>query len=53
MGGATLGEDPYQSDLVDPDAETASISDMMENQDYHPTFSGYHLELTESYYCSK
>ena len=23
MGGATLGEDPYQSDLVDPDAETA------------------------------
>jgi hypothetical protein len=43
-GTATLGEDVYQSDLVDPNAETAADFDLMGNHDKHPIFSGYHLE---------
>lgn len=43
-GTGTLGEDVYASDLVDPDAATARLFDMMGSHDTHPLFSGYHLE---------
>jgi hypothetical protein len=43
-GTATLGEDVYGSDLVDPAAATASNFEMMGNHDTHPLFTGYHLE---------
>ena len=43
-GTATLGEDVYGSDLVDPSAATAQDFEMMGNHDSHPIFSGYHLE---------
>jgi len=43
-GTATLGEDVYDSDLVDPRAATAQQFDMMGSHDNHPLFSGYHLE---------
>lgn len=43
-GTATLGEDVYASDLVDPNAATAREFEMMGSHDLHPLFSGYHLE---------
>jgi hypothetical protein len=43
-GTATLGEDVYSSDLVDPNAATARQFDLMGSHDSHPLFSGYHLE---------
>ena len=43
-GTATLGEDVYGSDLVDPGAATAQDFEMMGNHDSHPIFTGYHLE---------
>ena len=43
-GTATLGEDVYGSDLVDPGAATAMDFEMMGNHDSHPIFTGYHLE---------
>ena len=43
-GSATLGEDVYGSDLVDPSAATAQYFEMMGKHDTHPIFSGYHLE---------
>jgi IPT/TIG domain len=43
-GSATLGEDVYGSDLVDPGAATAQFFEMMGKHDTHPIFSGYHLE---------
>ncbi|HNS50219.1 MAG TPA: IPT/TIG domain-containing protein [Anaerolineae bacterium] len=43
-GTATLGEDVYSSDLVDPGAATARSFDLMGSHDSHPLFSGYHLE---------
>jgi hypothetical protein len=43
-GTATLGEDVYGSDLVDPGAATASLFDLMGSHDTHPLFSGYHLQ---------
>jgi hypothetical protein len=43
-GTATLGEDVYGSDLVDPGAATAQDFDLMGNHDTHPIFTGYHLE---------
>jgi hypothetical protein len=43
-GTATLGEDVYGSDLVDPGAATAKDFEMMGNHDSHPIFTGFHLE---------
>lgn len=43
-GSATLGEDVYDSDLVDGTAATAQNFEMMGRHDDHPIFSGYHLE---------
>ncbi|NMO88378.1 IPT/TIG domain-containing protein [Actinomycetospora sp. TBRC 11914] len=43
-GSATLGEDVYGSDLVDPTAATAQLFELMGAHDTHPLFSGYHLE---------
>ena len=43
-GTATLGEDVYGSDLVDPAAATAERFELMGSHDTHPLFSGYHLE---------
>jgi hypothetical protein len=43
-GTATLGEDVYGSDLVDPSAATAQDFDLMGKHDDHPIFTGYHLE---------
>jgi hypothetical protein len=43
-GTATLGEDVYGSDLVDPAAATAQSFELMGLHDSHPIFTGYHLE---------
>lgn len=43
-GAAVLGEDVYDSDLVDPAAATADPFDMMGGHDDHPIFSGYYLD---------
>ncbi len=43
-GTATLGEDVYGSDLVDPSLATAQQFELMGDHDAHPLFSGYHLE---------
>jgi hypothetical protein len=43
-GTATLGEDVYGSDLVDPSLATAEPFELMGHHDDHPLFSGYHLE---------
>lgn len=43
-GSATLGEDVYSSDLVDPAAATAADFELMGHHDDHPLFSGYHLD---------
>jgi hypothetical protein len=43
-GTATLGEDVYGSDLVDPGAATAQLFELMGAHDMHPLFSGYHLK---------
>ncbi|QEX15181.1 hypothetical protein FRZ44_04610 [Hypericibacter terrae] len=43
-GTATLGEDVYGSDLVDPGAATAQDFELMGNHDSHPLFTGFHLE---------
>jgi hypothetical protein len=43
-GTATLGEDIYSSDLVDPNAASARQFDLMGSHDNHPLFSGYHLD---------
>lgn len=43
-GAATLGEDVYSSDLVDPSVATAQDFDMMGNHDTHPLFSAYNME---------
>ncbi|MEV0294329.1 IPT/TIG domain-containing protein [Nocardia sp. NPDC050710] len=44
IGTATLGEDVYESDLVDSGAATAREFDMMGSHDHHPLFSAYHME---------
>jgi hypothetical protein len=44
QGSATLGEDVYQSDLVDPTVATADVFEMMGSHDNHPLFSAYHME---------
>lgn len=43
-GTATLGEDVYGSDLVDPSAATAALFELMGAHDTHPIFSGFHLD---------
>jgi hypothetical protein len=43
-GTATLGEDVYDSDLVDGGAATAQEFELMGDHDTHPLFSGYHLQ---------
>jgi hypothetical protein len=43
-GTATLGEDIYSSDLVDPDAASATEFDIMGSTGKHALFSGYHLD---------
>ncbi len=43
-GTATLGEDIYSSDLVDPLAAGARDFDLMGSHDSHPLFTGYHME---------
>jgi hypothetical protein len=44
IGSATLGEDVYSSDLVDPAAATAAAFEMMGSHDSHPLFSAYHMD---------
>ncbi len=44
IGTATLGEDVYSSDLVDPADATAQKFEMMGDHDSHPLFSGYHMD---------
>jgi len=44
IGTATLGEDVYDSDLVDPTAATAEEFEMMGDHDRHPLFSAYHMD---------
>ncbi len=39
---ATLGEDVYSSDLVDPSAASAQDFEIMGNHDKHPGFCAYH-----------
>lgn len=39
---ATLGEDVYSSDLVDPSAASAQDFEIMGNHDAHPGFCAYH-----------
>ncbi|MCC5667770.1 IPT/TIG domain-containing protein [Nostoc sp. CHAB 5784] len=41
---ATLGEDVYASDLVDPAAASAQKFEIMGDHDSHPCFSAYHLD---------
>ena len=48
-GAATLGEDVYSSDLIDPNIATAEDFEMMGNHDTHPLFSAYHMEKTGYY----
>jgi hypothetical protein len=48
-GSATLGEDVYGSDLVDPGAATAQEFELMGDHDSHPIFTGYHLEKLAYY----
>ncbi|MCY2962311.1 MAG: IPT/TIG domain-containing protein [Planctomycetota bacterium] len=43
-GSATLGEDVYDSDLVDGAAATAQSFELMGDHDTHPLFSGFHLD---------
>ena len=52
-GTATLGEDVYDSDLVDPDAATAQSFELMGDHDTHPLFSGYHLDKLGYYSAAK
>jgi hypothetical protein len=40
-GGLVLGEDVYDSDLIDPSEATAQNFEMMGNHDSHPMFSGF------------
>ena len=40
-GGLVLGEDVYDSDLVDPSEATVQNFDMMGNHDSHPLFSAF------------
>jgi hypothetical protein len=51
-GTATLGEDVYGSDLVDPTAATAAEFELMGQHDDHPLFTGYHLEKLGYYQAS-
>jgi hypothetical protein len=44
IGSATLDEEFYHSDLVDETQATAEKFDMMGWHDFHPLFSGYHLD---------
>jgi len=44
IGTATLGEDVYSSDLVDPAAASAQNFELMGNHDSHPLFSAYHMD---------
>ncbi len=41
--GLVLGEDVYDSDLVDPAAATAELFEMMGSHDDHPMFSGFFM----------
>lgn len=43
IGGVTLGEDVYDSDLVDPSEATAERFEMMGAHDSHPLFSAYYM----------
>jgi hypothetical protein len=43
-GAATLGEDVYSSDLIDPTVATVQNFEIMGNHDSHPLFSGFFLE---------
>jgi hypothetical protein len=52
-GTATLGEDVYGSDLVDPNAATAQSFELMGAHDTHPLFSGFHLDKLGYYNSSK
>jgi hypothetical protein len=52
-GSATLGEDVYDSDLVDPAAATAQSFELMGDHDTHPLFSGFHLDKLGYYGAAK
>jgi hypothetical protein len=52
-GSATLGEDVYDSDLVDPAAATAQSFELMGDHDTHPLFSGFHLDKLGYYSTAK
>jgi hypothetical protein len=43
-GSATLIEDVYSSDLIDPGVATAASFEMMGSHDSHPLFSAYNME---------
>lgn len=51
-GAATLGEDVYSSDLVDPSSATAQRFEMMGAHDTHPLFSAYFMEKLGYYDAS-
>jgi len=44
IGGFTLGEDVYRSDLIDSSEATATQFEMMGSHDSHPLFSGYYMD---------
>ncbi len=44
IGAMTLGEDVYDSDLIDPSEATAEEFEMMGDHDSHPLFSGYFMD---------
>lgn len=44
IGGVTLGEDVYSSDLIDSSEATAADFEMMGFHDSHPLFSGYYMD---------
>jgi len=44
IGTATMGEDVYDSDLVDPSAASAQSFELMGDHDRHPLFSAYHMD---------
>jgi hypothetical protein len=49
---SSLGEDVYDSDLIDATVADAEQFDMMGAHDTHPLFSGYHLEQLDWYDAS-
>lgn len=51
-GAATLGEDVYQTGLIDPSVSTAHQFEMMGSHDTHPLFSAYYIDQLKYYQTS-